>query len=333
MKKWGESCIINNEKKVDDNVREFRIQENDANQRVDKFIAKTMKKLPKSLMYKFIRNKKIKVNRKRCEISQRLQEGDIMQCFIPEEFFDDTVDMSFLSVPSSLDIMYEDQHIVIANKPSGLLAHRDVSEAQDTLTDRFLHYLYKKKEFDPNVAQSFRPALCHRIDRNTQGIVIMAKDAQALREMNTHIKAHEVKKYYVCIVEGTLEKKEDILVLWHRKQEQNKVVISAKEKEGFQRIETGYRILHTKGKYSLLEIELKTGKSHQIRAVMAYMGCPLYGDVKYGAKKNHRLDYQALCAYRVLFEFKNSEKGVLDYLNGKSIQLEDKDVLNLYEAL
>lgn len=300
-------------------MREFIIQADDANQRVDKFITKTMKTLPKSLMYKYIRNKKIKVNNKRCDISQRLLEGDSMQCYIAEEFFDMVIQKNFLKVPSKLQIIYEDESILIVDKPSGLLAHSDTSEVQDNLADRMLHYLYKKGEFDPALRQSFSPALCHRIDRNTQGIVIGAKSADALRKMNEKIKLREVEKKYICIVEGALKQKEDHIVLYHKKLEGNKADISKVAQEGYQEIQTAYRVLEEGRGYSLVEVDLLTGKSHQIRSVMAYIGHPLLGDRKYGARESSYA-YQALCAYKVTFRFLGDDEP-LTKLNGKTFVL------------
>lgn len=302
-------------------MREIVIGKNDADQRVDKFIMKTMKTMPKSLMYKYIRNKKIKVNRKRCEISQRLQEGDVMQCFIPEEFFEQKKERTFTSVPSNLDVVYEDDAIIIVNKPVGLLAHSDSDLVQDNLADRLLHYLYKKGEYDPKLEQSFTPALCHRIDRNTQGIVICAKSSEALREMNEVIRERELDKRYLCIVEGSLKKKQDRLVLYHKKLEQNKADILPYKKDGYQEIVTGYRVLQEKAGKSLVEVDLMTGKSHQIRAVMAYLKHPLLGDVKYGAKKGV-IPYQALCAYQVSFHF-TKEYGAIQQLNHQTFTLQD----------
>ena len=301
-------------------MREIIIGKNDADQRVDKFIMKTMKDMPKSLMYKYIRNKKIKVNKKRCEISQRLMEGDRMQCYIAEEFFDREVNQKFLQVPSHLDVVYEDEQLLIVDKPVGLLAHSDTREVEDNLADRLLHYLYLKKEYDPDQKQSFAPALCHRIDRNTQGIVICAKSSEALRYMNEKIRNRELDKRYLCIVEGTLKKKQDTLILYHKKLDHNKAEIIPYEKEGYQQIKTGYRVLDEKQDKSLVEVELMTGKSHQIRAVMAYLHHPLLGDVKYGARKGV-IPYQALCAYQISFHFED-EDGVLAYLNHKTFTLE-----------
>ena len=309
-------------------MREIVIGKNDADQRVDKFLMKTMKDMPKSLMYKYIRNKKIKVNQKRCEISQRLKEGDVLQCFIPEEFFETKKDLHFLKVPSNLDVIYEDDQLVIVNKPVGLLAHSDTNEIQDNLADRLLHYLYKKKEYDPDQEQSFAPALCHRIDRNTQGIVICAKTSEALRIMNEKIRNREMDKRYLCIVEGILKKKEDRLILYHKKLEHNKADIVPYEKEGYQRIDTGYCVRKEYEDSSLVEVDLHTGKSHQIRAVMAYLKHPLLGDVKYGARKG-TYSYQALCAYQVSFHFQD-ENSVLQAVNHKTFTLEIRDWLKRY---
>ncbi|MEG0329182.1 MAG: RluA family pseudouridine synthase [Longicatena sp.] len=313
-------------------MREFIIQENDANQRVDKFITKTMKTMPKNLMYKYIRNKKIKVNRSRCEISQRLVVGDSVQCYIAEEFFEQEIKQNFLELPSSLDILFEDENLLIVNKPSGLLAHSDVREVQDNLADRVLHYLYLKKEYDCASQLSFCPALCHRIDRNTQGIVIAAKNAEALREMNEKIRLREVKKKYLCIVEGKLPKKSELLTLYHMKLAGNKADIRKEPKDGYQEIKTAYKVLEERSHHSLLEIDLLTGKSHQIRAVMAYLKHPLVGDVKYGARKDAQTTYQALCAYKVSFHFRDVQ-GLLGYLNGRTIELENVDVVKRFHSL
>lgn len=283
-------------------MREFTIGKNDANQRVDKFIMKTMSTMPKSLMYKYIRNKKIKVNHKRCDIAQRLQEADTMQCYISEEFFEQQLDFGFLKVPSKLNVIYEDDHLILINKPVGLLAHSDQQEVQDNLADRLLHYLYQKKEYDPKQEQSFTPALCHRIDRNTQGIVIGAKTSEALRQMNEKIRNREIDKRYLCIAQGSFQKKDEHLTLYHKKLEHNKAHILPYEQAGYVMVETAYHVIKEKDGKSLVEVELLTGKSHQIRSVMAYLHHPLLGDIKYGADKG-ALRTQALCAYQISFPF------------------------------
>ncbi len=310
-------------------MRELKIGKNDANQRVDKFLLKAVPALPKSLLYKCIRNKKIKVNRKRCEISQRLQGGDHIQLFVSEEFFKRTVSYDFLQVKPTLSIVYEDEHLLIVNKPVGLLAHRDEHGVQDSLIDRIKHYLYQKQEYDPAKEQSFTPSLCHRIDRNTQGIVIAAKDAETLRAVNEKIRLRELEKRYLCIVEGTFQKKEALVTLYHRKDKQNKAHIIRHAKVGYQETKTAYRVLKEGKGYSLLEVNLLTGKSHQIRAVMSYLKHPLLGDKKYGAKSSDYA-YQALCAYQITFQFQDSE-GILAYMNHKQFTLKNIDLYTYFE--
>lgn len=307
-------------------MRVLQIHENDANQRVDKFLSKALPTLPKNLMYKYIRNKKIKVNKKRCEISQRLQVGDELQCYISEEFFLLEKDASFLKAPIDLEVLYEDQDIIIMNKEVGLLVHSDDKISDDTLVNRLKHYLYAKKEYDYLQEQSFAPSLCHRIDRNTQGIVIGAKNAQALRDMNKRIHDGFVHKKYQCIVEGHMPKQADTLYLYHKKENQE-VFISDVALEGYKQIKTGYKVLRENSQFSLLEIDLFTGKSHQIRAVMAHLKHPLYGDCKYGAKRQ-TYPYQTLCAYQVYFD---EVEDSICQLNHKSFVVENIDFISFLE--
>lgn len=307
---------------IGDIMRKLIINENDANQRLDKFLLKTLNDLPKSLMYKYIRNKKIKVNGKRCEISTRLQVNDEVTCYISEEFFQDKKDDSFFNAKSELDILYEDENIIIMNKEVGLLVHSDDSKEIDTLVNRMKKYLYDKKEYDYHNEQSFAPALCHRIDRNTQGIVIGAKNAEALREVNRLIHDGNIEKSYLCIVEGKFTKKEDIVYAYHTKIDKQ-IYISNEFKTGYKKIKTGYKVQKEKENLSLLEVRLYSGKSHQIRALMAHLHHPLYGDTRYGAKKRS-YPYQALCAYKVKFL---CEEGPLSYLHQKTFEIKKVDFL------
>lgn len=312
-------------------MRELTITKNDANQRVDKFITKTFKHMPKSLMYKYIRNKKIKVNRARCEISQRLMEGDTVQCYIREEFFEQNISYDFLKVSAELQIIYEDDNILAINKPIGLLAHKDEAGIQDNLADRMLHYLYQQGCYDPSQTQSFTPALAHRIDRNTQGIVLAAKNAEALRELNEKIRNREIAKYYLCIIEGHMDQAQGDILLYHKKDEQeNRAMLSQKPVEGYQEIRSSYKVLEVGKHHSLLEIQLHTGKSHQIRASLAFLHHPLLGDRKYGAKAVSNFPYQALCAYRVRFA-NTSKSGCLDTIKDKEILLKDIQLLAYFK--
>lgn len=281
-------------------MRELKVNENDAGQRVDKFLKKALKQLPQNLLYKYIRNKKIKVNRKRCTIDQKLQLDDVLQCYIPEEFFDQPLDYRFLEASRDLKTVYEDEHILIVDKPSGLLVHSDQPDDHDTLIDRVQAYLYDRREYQPALENSFAPALANRIDRNTSGLVLAAKDAASLRELNQLIKDRRIEKRYVCIVEGKFQPKQAELCMYHQKQDDNHAEISMIPKVGYKEVRMDYRMLDTTGAYSLVEVLLHTGKSHQIRACFSALKHPLMGDVKYGAKPT-AWKYQALCAYSLTF--------------------------------
>lgn len=303
-------------------MRTITIEKNDAGQRLDKFIAKRFATMPKSLMYKYIRTKYIKLNGKKCEISSMLSEGDVLTLYIRDEFFDAPVIKSydFMKAPVKLDIVYEDDNIILLDKKPGLIVHPDESYHFDSLVTRLKHYLYEKKEYDPESEQSFAPALVNRIDRNTGGIVIGAKNAQSLRILNAKMKSREIKKYYVCLVHGRMKNKTGVLTGYAVKDEKhNKVTVSAKEKENGKEVKTRYTVLEEYGdNTSLLEIELLTGRTHQIRAHMAFIGHPLLGDRKYGRQKNADSPYpfQALYSYKLVFDFQG-ESGSLSYLNGR----------------
>ncbi len=308
-------------------MRKFVINKNDAGQRVDKFITKAVPDLPQSMMYKSIRNKNIKLNRKRCEISTRLCEGDILELYIKDEFFSDApAEHDFLAAPADIDVVFEDENIMLINKKVGLVVHEDDTNTRDTLINRIRHYLYDNGEYDPDDENSFAPSLCNRIDRNTSGIVIAAKNAEALRILNEKIKNRELEKRYLCITVGVPPKKHDTLTAYLKKNStDNMVRISDKRLPDYLTAVTEYTVLRTKGQLALLEVLLHTGRTHQIRAHMAHIGCPLLGDGKYGinsVNREYKLKTQALCSYKLKFAF-TSDGGVLEYLNGREFQIND----------
>ncbi len=327
---------------MDYNYREFKnigitmriitVKKNDAGQRLDKFLAKAVKGLPTSMMYKLIRTKKIKVNRKRTEQSYVLLEGDEIQLFIKEEFFDSPEkDTGALGrITPKLDIVYEDENILLLNKRPGVLVHEDSDAKENTLIMHIKAYLCQKGEYDPNEEQSFSPALCNRIDRNTGGIVIAAKNAEALRVMNEKIKNDELTKTYLCLVHGVPAKKSAELYGYLRKDSKNNTVeVRDKDFVGSKKIITVYRVLKAFGnEKALLEVDLITGRTHQIRAHMAHIGHSLIGDGKYGINRDDRVKgykYQALYAYKLYFKNTDNES-ILSYLEGRTFSLKEKDI-------
>ncbi|MDD2362035.1 MAG: RluA family pseudouridine synthase [Oscillospiraceae bacterium] len=314
-------------------MKTITINANDANQRLDKFLQKTYANLPASIMYKGIRTRNIKINGKRCQISDRLKEGEVLSLYLKDEFLEEKpLIYDFMSASGNIDIVYEDENLLLLNKKPGLLVHPDEKEYRDTLIARVQRYLYEKGEFIPEKENSFTPALVNRIDRNTGGIVMAAKNASTLRILNQKLRLGEIRKFYLCIVHGTPQKKEDTLEAYLEKdQEKNKVFIHSSESSHTRPIRTRYRVIDTKNGLSLLEIELLTGRTHQIRAHLASIGHPLLGDGKYGSNalnKGTGFDKQSLCSYKLIFDFKkpestSDEDNSLDYLSGREFKLED----------
>lgn len=308
-------------------MKSFTIGKNDAGQRVDKFLEKAVTLLPKNLMYKYIRLKRIKLNRKRCEISTRLEEGDILELYINDEFFEEKKgEHRFMLAPKTLDIIYEDENILLADKKCGLVVHEDESDTPDTLINRILHYLYDKGEYNPDEENSFAPALCNRLDRNTSGIVICAKNAQSLRILNQKIKDRELSKRYLCVTTSVPSPKEATLTAYHIKNEQTKTVrIFDTKVQGSKTIVTKYKVLDVRGTLALVEIDLITGRTHQIRAHMAHIGCSLLGDGKYGnnaVNRSYNVKTQALCAYKLTFDF-STDADILSYLDKRTFTTGD----------
>ena len=315
-------------------MKEVTIGSNDAGQRLDRFLAKAVPLLPASLAQKYIRLKRIKCNGKRADRDTRLQTGDVLQLYINDEFFDKPrEDNAYLTVAvPKLKIVYEDDQILLVDKRPGLAVHpHDGAEYGKTLIDHIHSYLYQKREWRPREENAFTPALCNRIDRNTGGIVIAAKTAEALRVMNQKIKDRELDKRYLAIVEGTPKRKEGSLKGYLFKDaKKNRVFVTDTPQPGAKSCQTNYKVLTSGNGLSLVECELITGRTHQIRAQFAHAGHPLLGDGKYG-KLDKRFDrnYQALYSYKLTFTF-TTEAGSLEHLNGKSFQVEDVDFVSEY---
>ena len=316
-------------------MKEFTIGKNDAGQRLDRWLAKTLPLLPAPLAQKYIRLKRVKVNGKGSQRDVRLQLGDILQLYINDEFFEQPrEENAFLSVfKPHLDIVYEDENLMLLNKRPGLLCHADEHEKVSTLITHIQAYLYQKKEWSPYWENSFAPALCNRIDRNTGGIVIAAKNAETLRIMNQKVKDREIEKYYLCLLHGAMSPASGTLEGFLLKDEDRaQVKVFSRPVPGGKSAATLYKTLRTAGGLSLVECELLTGRTHQIRAQFAAAGHPLLGDGKYGRERDNKKygrSFQALYSYKLAFTFP-TDAGLLEYLRGRVFTVEQVDFVAEY---
>lgn len=308
-------------------MKELTVGKNDAGQRLDRFVAKALPLLPPALLQKYIRLKRIKCNGQRAQREQRLSAGDVLSLYINDEFFEKPrEDNLFLTLfRPDLHIVYEDENLLLLDKRPGMVVHGDKTEKVNTLINHVQAYLYQKREWNPKWENAFTPALCNRIDRNTGGIVIAAKNAETLRIINDKIRDRELDKRYLCITLGAPKAPAGRVECFLLKDEKKKeVAVYHRPIPGGKTAVTYYETLERRGELALLEVTLETGRTHQIRATFADMGCPLLGDGKYGrsdANRRYGETRQALYAYRLTFDF-TTDAGLLQYLQGKSFTVE-----------
>lgn len=316
-------------------MREIIVDINESNQRIDRFLKKYLSKASQGTIYKMIRKKRIKLNNKRANPEDIIVEGDSIQFYISDEvldkFIEEKKEINSFIVPR---IIYEDKNIIFINKPVGMLSHSANKEYGDNVVDSMISYLIKSGEYNPRLERTFTPSICNRLDRNTSGIVIGAKNYEALKDMNSAIKSRSIKKYYKCMVKGTL--KEDILLEDYllKNEDKNKVKVVKSDVDGAKKISTYIKVLKKSNEFSLLEIDLITGRTHQIRAHLSHIGHPIVGDVKYGdanINKNFREKYNLNSQF--LHAYKIAMNGLiyLDYLNGKEFVAELPSTLEKIE--
>ena len=316
-------------------MKELTIRANDAGQRLDRFIGKAVPLLPESLLQKYIRLKRIKCNGKGAKRDVRLQAGDTVQLYINDEFFEKPrEENSWLKVGTPrLTVVYEDENLLLADKKPGVLCHSAGVWDYNTLIANIQAYLAQKGEWRPKEENAFTPALRNRIDRNTGGIVIAAKNAETLRILNEKIRDREIEKYYLCAVRGRPKPSEGKLenVLF-KDAKKNQVFVKDRPEPGAKTAVTYYKVLKSKGPLSLVECRLGTGRTHQIRVQMANKGWPLVGDGKYGSERFNK-DYdekgQALYSYKLRFDFP-TDAGILNYLRGREFEVEKVDFAEKY---
>ena len=290
----------------------IRINENDAGQRLDSFMKKIMPCTSAGLIYKYMRTNKIKLNSKKPKPDVRLCAGDEIKYFGDSGLLQGR---SFKPVKYKLDIVYEDENILAVNKPAGLPCQSDAAHKTDTLVDYIKSYLVDKGEYTPEKEMSFSPALCNRIDFNTAGMCIAAKNAESLRIMNEKIKSREVRRFYVCVTDGVPHEKSGTIRT--RVEKNGKTNVSKVVRDGGKDAETHYAVLRDNGKNALVELEIISGRSHQIRLHMAYLGCPVSGDPKYGLGGKG----QKLVSHKAIFAFR-TDAGRLNYLKDRVIETE-----------
>ena len=302
--------------------------------RLTRFLQKTLPAAPMGQIAKFLRLGRVKVDGKKGREDTVLAIGQQVELFVEDEWFTapEREDPFYAKIRPKLTILYEDEHVMLLDKRPGLICHPDEGEKVHTLLTYAQAYLYQKGAWTPG--SGFAPALCNRIDRFTAGVVILAKTPEALREMDQKIRTHEVQKYYLCIVHGKMKHPDGTLRHYlMKKPEQKKVTVLKKNEPGSKEAITYFQAIDENNGLTLCECLLGTGRTHQIRAQFAAIGHPLLGDNQYGSAKQNekygRVTGQALCAYRLIFDFEG-DAGCLEGLNGLTVQVRDVPFVREY---
>lgn len=304
-------------------MRTILISEMQTGKKIDKIIKETFPQMPISALFKAFRKKDIKVNGNRVKDDYIVTSGDKVEIFIVDEILDGAPLEQESRLTKNFSVVYEDKNILLVNKDQGLPVHPDKEQTTNTLIDQVQNYLREKGDYNPQLPTAFAPALCHRLDRNTAGLVLIAKNDESLRVLLSIIKSREIKKFYQCLVSGKMEKNQAELKAFLFKQEKkSRVFVDDKKSKNSVEIITKYKVLSYENDISLLEVELVTGRTHQIRAHLAHIGHPIIGDGKYGTNAINRqygAKHQELCAYKIVFDFYDA--GILNYLKGRTFEI------------
>lgn len=309
-------------------MKEYIIEKAQAGKRLDKWIMSEFPLLSIGLLQKYFRQKDIKINGKHAPKDAQLNEGDQVRLYIPDEYLEKPkkVDTLLEGFRHHLHIIYEDDQLLLVDKQPGIMVHPDDKEKVNTLITHVRAYLYQKGEYDSKDPKAFSPVPCNRIDRFTGGIVMFAKTEAAMRVLNQKIRDREIEKDYLCIIFGQMPSPDGTLDNYILKKEgRRKVMVFRKPVPDAQRAVTRYHTLQTTGDLSLVECELLTGRTHQIRAQFADAGHPLLGDSQYGDFRMNmecQREFQALYAYKLVFRFKG-DAGVLNHVNGQTFMVRD----------
>lgn len=288
-------------------MQEIIVTANEAGQRFDKLLVKYLNEAPKSFLYKMLRKKNIVLNGKKATGNEKLSVGDSIKLFLADETIAKFSKTEIQRTKQTLDILYEDDNILLINKPAGMLSQK--AEANDeSLVEHIISYLLDSAQLSEEDIRKFRPSICNRLDRNTSGLVVAGKSLIGLQKMGELFKVRSLKKFYRCLVVGEIKEKQSIKGYLIKDEATNKVTVSEQETRDSLPIETEYEPIAANGKYTLLEVHLITGRTHQIRAHLASIGHPIVGDYKYGNrnvndkfKKRDSLESQLLHAYRLEF--------------------------------
>ncbi|MFI3207731.1 MAG: RluA family pseudouridine synthase [Eubacteriales bacterium] len=302
-------------------MREIIISANEAGQRLDKFLAKYLNEAPKSFFYKMMRKKNIVLNGKKAVGDEKLKIGDSVKLFLAEETIEKFSVVNVQKTRVSLDILYEDEHVIFINKPAGMLSQKAV-KTDESVVEHVISYLINSKQLSESQLQTFKPSVCNRLDRNTSGLITAGKSLVGLQELSKAFKERTMGKYYLAVVKGNVNKSQHLKGYLWKDEKTNRVEITSDEREGSSYIETEYKPIWAHAEISLLEVHLITGKTHQIRGHLAYIGHPIIGDSKYGDgalnqkyRQAYGVKHQLLHAYRLVFP---NEMSGLDKLAGNT---------------